>query len=50
MFANQGGSVCAGMSGLLAENSRKKSTQVAHFDPESLAQFSPEWVAHFGPE
>jgi hypothetical protein len=50
MFANQGGSVCAGMSVPVPEKSRKKVAQVAHFGPESLAQFSPEWVAQFGPE
>ena len=54
MFANQGGSVYAGMAVSKPKKISKcgslSSRKVAHFGPELLAQFSPESVAQFGPE
>lgn len=54
MNANQGGSLCAGMSGLANQKSFKSGSLwsgiLAQFGPESVAHFAPEWVAQFGPE
>lgn len=46
MNANQGGSLCAGMS----VQRLKKNSKSGSLWSGIVAQFAPESVAHFGPE